>query len=430
MNSQKERVYLIGVFWGEENKDHFEETMIELRRLADTAELEVVETFSQHLNRPNTATYIGKGKLKEISSKAKSQNVHTLIFNNNLSPSQSRNISDNSRCNVVDHTELILDIFAKHAKTKQARLQVELAQLEYAITKLKRMWKHLSRIQGGIGFRGPGETQIEVDRREIRKKTQFLKMKLQEIEQTTHTKRKRRTEYISIALVGYTNAGKSTLFNKLTKEDLFTADQLFATLDATTRSLTLKDGEKFVITDTIGFIRQLPHKLIKSFHSTLMEVIEADLLLHIVDVSHPNVQELMQSVNNVLHELKIDDKNILVIFNKADLAQGNHFKFIHKSLINEYPDSVLISARTEEGFPELFQKIREFISKSKFEIEVKVPLDLPNLIEFIRRNGKVSEEILKPETNKLKMKVKIPRHLLANIKKQIQDYELKKYIES
>ncbi|MFC1898450.1 GTPase HflX, partial [Candidatus Cloacimonadota bacterium] len=230
MKRKQDKVFLIGVLWGEENKDHFADTMDELRRLTETAELEVVEVYIQQLKRPNTATYIGKGKLKEITYRAKSQQVHTLIFNNNLSPSQSRNISDISRCNVVDRTELILDIFAKHAQTRQAKLQVELAQLEYAFTKLKRMWKHLSRIQGGIGFRGPGETQIEVDRREIRKKTQLLKKRLKEIENTAQTKRNRRKKFISIALVGYTNAGKSTLFNKLTQEDRYTADQLFATL--------------------------------------------------------------------------------------------------------------------------------------------------------------------------------------------------------
>jgi len=430
MNSKRDKVFLIGVLWGDENRDHFEETMEEFRHLAETAELEVADIITQQLKRPNTTTYIGKGKLKEITSMAKSQHVHTLVFNNNLSPSQSRNISDSGRCNVVDRTELILDIFAKHAKTRQAKLQVELAQLEYAFTKLKRLWKHLSRIQGGIGFRGPGETQIEVDRREIRKRTQLLKKKLTEIENTAQTKRKRRKEFISIALVGYTNAGKSTLFNKLTREDRYTADKLFATLDATTRSLILPDSDKIVITDTIGFIRNIPHRLIKSFHSTLKEVIEADLLIHVVDVSHPNVLELMQSVHDVLQELKIEDKNILVVFNKADLAAGNHFKFILRHLITEFPDNVLISAKTEEGFPELYQKIREFIKISKFKIELSIPLHLDNLIEFIRDQGEISKEDFDEENNELKITVRISQHLLPNIKKQIQDYNLLKYIES
>lgn len=430
MNRQREKAFLIGVFWGDESKDHFDETMDELRRLSETAEVEVVEIFHQHLKRPNTATYIGKGKLQEIASKAKSQNVTTLIFNNNLSPSQSRNISDHSRCNVVDRTELILDIFALHASTKQARLQVELAQLEYAYTKLKRMWKHLSRIQGGIGFRGPGETQIEVDRREIRRKMKTLKQKLQEVEQTVHTKRKQRSNITSIALVGYTNAGKSTLFNKLTRENLFTADQLFATLDATTRAMTLKDGESFVLTDTIGFIRNLPHKLITSFHSTLMEVIEADLLLHVVDISQVNVRELMQSVHDVLQELKIEDKNILMVFNKADLVDGHHFKFVLKSIKVDYPDGVLISARTEEGLAELLEKIRHFVTTKRDEFELNIPLELTNLIEFIHYNGEVLEEMLNEENNELKMIVRISRQLLPNIKKQIHDFELKKYIES
>jgi GTPase len=430
MSKARDRVFLIGVFWGDENKDHFTESFEELQLLAKTANVEVIETFSQQLKKPNTATYIGKGKLKEIAAKAKSQKVRTLIFNNNLSPSQSRNISDTSRCNVVDRTELILDIFANHAQTKQAKLQVELAQLEYALTKLKRLWKHLSRIQGGIGFRGPGETQIEVDRREIRKKSQILKKRLKEIENTSKTKRKKRKEFISIALVGYTNAGKSTLFNKLTKENRYTADQLFATLDSTTRSLILKDGEKVVITDTIGFIRKLPHKLIESFHSTLTEVIEADLLLHVVDVSHPNVLELMESVNEVLQELKVDDKNILVVFNKSDLTAGNHFKFVKKLLMTEYPDNVLISAKTESGFDTLFERISEFIRRKDNEIIFYIPLELTNLIEFIHNNGVVLEESISYGGNDLKMNVRINRQFIPNINKQIDDFKLLKYIES
>ncbi len=428
MQKIKDKVFLVGVFWGKTSREHYDESMEELNHLAKTAEVEVVDSFVQSLKKPDTATYIGKGKLQEIKSIAQNSKVNTLIFNNNLSPSQSRNISDITGCNVVDRTELILDIFAKHARTRQAKLQVEVAQLEYAYTKLKRMWKHLSRIQGGIGFRGPGETQIEVDRRLIRKRISILKKKLKTIENTSLTKRKRRENIISITLVGYTNAGKSTLFNRLTKENRYTADQLFATLDSKTRSLHIDQSEKMVITDTIGFIRQLPHKLVTSFHSTLLEVIEADLLLNVVDVSHSNILELMDSVHSLLQDIGAADKNILVVFNKIDLVGGNHFLFLKKKLMLEYPDSIFISAKNGEGMEELIEKMSEFVIKKSVVITLEVPVKLSNLISFIYDNAEVLEEDFNPENNMRIVTIKIARQLLPNIKKQIEDFKLIKYI--
>jgi GTPase len=428
MNKEREKVFLVGVVWEGESKEQFEDSMNELRHLAKTADVEVIDSFIQSLKRPNTGTYVGKGKLQEIANLTKSKHVHTIIFNNNLSPSQSRNISDITRCNVVDRTEIILDIFAKHARTRQAKLQVELAQLEYAYTKLKRLWKHLSRIQGGIGFRGPGETQVEVDRREIRKKTQTLKKRLKDIESTARTKRKKRQNIIAVSLVGYTNAGKSTLFNKLAKENLYTADQLFATLDSTTRTIPLNFEHSLVITDTIGFIRKLPHKLITSFHSTLLDVIEADLLLHVVDISHPNVLELMKSVGHILDEIKVNNKNILVVFNKLDMMGGTHFKFIKKKLLADYPDSVFISAKSGEGIAKLRAKIMEFVNNQNNIIELQVPVGLPNLIAFIRKNAEIIGEKKNLKDNILTMQLKISRQLLPDIKKQIKNYNLIKYI--
>ncbi len=428
--SNNERVLLIGVTWGDESAEHFKESMEELRQLADTAGCEVIDTFSQAAKRPNTSTYVGKGKLHEIRNAATNFHVHTLIFNNNLSPSQSRNISDVSGCNVVDRTEIILDIFANHARTKQSKLQVELAQLEYAYTKLKRKWKHLSRIQGGIGFRGPGETQIEVDRREIRKKTTVLKKKIKNIEQVSLTKRNKRKDITSIALVGYTNAGKSTLFNKLTDESRYVADQLFATLDSKTRAIETESKEKVVITDTIGFICKLPHKLVSSFHSTLLEVLEADLLLHVVDVSYPNLLELIEAVEGVLQDIKVEQKSILIVFNKTDKVNGNHYLFTKKKLINKYPDSVFISAKTGEGIDKLHEKIEEFIQRSKKYIELEVPVDMQNLISFIHKNAEIIESNYNKTTNSQALKLKISRQLLEGIKKQIEDYKLLKFINN
>jgi len=425
-----ERVILVGVIWGDDSLEHFNESMEELRQLADTADCEVVDMFSQAAKRPNTSTYIGKGKLQEIKNAAASEHVHTLIFNNNLSPSQSRNISDISGCNVVDRTEIILDIFAKHAQTKQSKLQVELAQLEYAYTKLKGKWKHLSRIQGGIGFRGPGETQIEVDRREIRKKTSTLKKRIKNIEQVSLTKRNKRKNLTSIALVGYTNAGKSTLFNKLTSENRFTADQLFATLDSKTRAIAAEFGEKLVITDTIGFIRKLPHRLVSSFHSTLLEVLEADLLLHVVDVSQPNLFKYMEAVEGVLQEIKVDHKNILIVFNKADKMSGNHFLFMRKNLISKYRDSVFISAKTGDGIDQLLIKIEEFIQKRKKNIELEVPAEMQNLISFLHKNSEIIENKYNKSTNSHMFILKISGQLLEGIKKQIEDFNLLKFINN
>ena len=426
--SKNERVFLIGVTWGDESTEHFNESMKELHQLADTAGCEVISTFFQAAKRPNTSTYVGKGKLQEIKSAAGNSKVHTLIFNNNLSPSQSRNISDVSGCNVVDRTEIILDIFANHARTKQSKLQVELAQLEYAYTKLKRKWKHLSRIQGGIGFRGPGETQIEVDRREIRKKTTILKKKIKNIEQISLTKRNKRKDITSIALVGYTNAGKSTLFNLLTNENRYTADQLFATLDSKTRAIETESKENLVITDTIGFIRKLPHRLVSSFHSTLLEVLEADLLLHVVDVSYPNLLELMEAVEDVLQDIKIEQKNILIVFNKTDKMSGNHYLFIKKKLITKYPDSVFISAKTDEGIDQLYSKIEEFIQRSKKCVELEVPVEMQSLMSFLHKNAEIIENKYKKTTNSQALKLKISRQLLEGIKKQIEDFKLLKYI--
>ena len=426
--SKVDTVFLVGVYTGSQDREYYEETIDELSQLAKTAGVVVDEVYIQNLKRPNTATYIGKGKLKEIAGKAKSHKVKTLIFNSNLSPSQSRNISDITHCNVVDRTELILDIFAIHARTRQSKLQIELAQLEYSYTKLKNMWKHLSRIKGGIGFRGPGETQIEVDRREIRKRIALLKDKIDDINRNSITQRSKRKNITSISLVGYTNAGKSTLFNNLTHSERYTADQLFATLDPLTRSIHLPSGEKVVLTDTIGFIRNIPHRLISSFHSTLLDVLDADLLLHVVDVSHPNLMEYIDSVLSVLKEIGVDDKNIFTVFNKIDLMDGKFFAFLKKQLKRDFPDSIFISSKSGENQDKLISTIEEFLEKSNPEITFDIPMELTNLIEFIRKKGEVFDEKIINEKNIHLIRVKISRQLCPSIKKQINDHNFLKSI--
>ncbi len=425
---KKDRVFLVGVCCGEKSRDYFQETIEELKHLAETAGAEVINTYSQNLKSLDSSTYIKKGKISEIKNAAGQFKVETLIFNNDLTPSQSKNISDLTGCNVVDRTEIILAIFALHARTKQAKLQVELAQLEYSYTKLKHMWKHLSRIKGGIGFRGPGEKQLETDRRMIRKKTAVLKKKINAVEKTTVIKRNKRRNFVTIALVGYTNVGKSTIFNKLTREKRYIADQLFATLDSMSRILKLKSGEEAVITDTIGFIRKLPHKLISSFHSTLLEVIEADLLLHVVDISNPYLFDQIDAVDNVLQGLGAADKNVIYVFNKIDKMQSNYYSFLKKKIMRTYIDAVFISAREDLGFERLFDKIEEYFLRRKVDLEVIIPVEMQSLISFMYDKTEILTEKLDRNKENYILKVKTTRQLYSSIQKQIDDYKLKQYI--
>lgn len=356
--------------------------------------------------------------------------VHTLIFNENLSPSQARNLANQTRCNVVDRTELILDIFARHARTKQAKLQVELAQLEYAYSRLKNQWKHLSRIQGGIGFRGPGEKQIEVDRREINTRISILKNKLASISKTAETKRKSREEAINVSLVGYTNSGKSTLFNLLTRDERYTANKLFATLDSKSRKVVLPDDSEIVLSDTIGFIENIPHNLIESFNSTLLDVQTADLLLHVVDATNPRMFEQMRSVNIVLKDLGVDEKNILLVFNKIDLLEGISFSFLKKRIKNEHPDCVFISALTSEGKDNLLSQLSYFISARNNLRRIVVPESLSELLNFIRESGTIHEEEYDEKNKQHKLDVNLSDKIYKSVISQIEKFHLLNYINS
>ena len=304
--------------------DRVIEYLDELEFLAETAGGFTVKRFTQRLDRPDIRTFVGKGKMEEIIAFIKENNIQIAIFDDELTPSQLRNIEKIIGCRVLDRTNLILDIFAKRARTAQAKVQVELAQYRYLLPRLTRMWTHLEKQAGGIGARGPGESEIETDRRVIREKLSRLREKLTEIEKQTVTQRKRRADVVRVALVGYTNVGKSTLMNLLAKSDVFAENKLFATLDTTVRKVVI-DRIPFLLSDTVGFIRKLPHDLIESFKSTLDEVREADILVHVVDISHPNFEDHIHVVNETLQDLKAIDKPILLVFNKIDA-----FTFIQK----------------------------------------------------------------------------------------------------
>ena len=312
-----ENTILIGVITQDQDKEKSKEYLDELEFLTTTAGGVVVKRFTQNLDTPNPKTFLGSGKIKEVLNFIDAVKVQTVIFDDELSPAQERNISKIFNCKILDRTNLILDIFAQRATTSYARTQVELAQCQYLLPRLKGMWTHLERQKGGIGMRGPGETEIETDRRIVRDKISLLKKKIKTIDKQMHVQRGNRGKMIRVALVGYTNVGKSTLMNVLSKSKVFAEDKLFATLDTTVRKVVVKNLP-FLMSDTVGFIRKLPTQLIESFKSTLDEVREADLLIHVVDISHSNFEEHVESVNKILEEIKSSDKPTIMVFNKID----------------------------------------------------------------------------------------------------------------
>lgn len=321
---EEERAVLVGLVQKDQTPEQVEEYLDELAFLALTAGAITVKRFTQKMERPDSKTFVGKGKLEEIKNYVLSKNIGIVIFDDELTGSQIINIESELKTRTVDRSDLILDIFASRARTAQAKVQVELAQYQYILPRLKGMWKHLERQGGGIGSRGPGETEIETDRRIVKDKIALLRKRLIEIDKQAFTQRKERGEFIRVALVGYTNVGKSTLMTLLSKSDVFAENKLFATLDTTTRKVVF-ENTPFLLSDTVGFIRKLPHHLVESFKSTLDEVREADVLLHVVDASHIQYEEQIGVVNKTLQELKAFDKPIITIFNKMDLYEEKYF---------------------------------------------------------------------------------------------------------
>ncbi|WP_163716272.1 GTPase HflX [Mangrovibacterium lignilyticum] len=334
---QQETAVLVGLINKDQDERQAQEYLDELEFLADTAGAVVKKQFFQRLDVPNFATFVGSGKLEEIQNYIKIHEIDSVIFDDELSPTQLRNIERELQCKVLDRTNLILDIFAKRAQTAHAKTQVELAQYQYMLPRLTRMWTHLERQRGGIGMRGPGETQIETDRRIILDKIARLKEQLIKIDKQKATQRKNRGKLVRVALVGYTNVGKSTIMNMMAKSEVFAENKLFATLDTTVRKVVI-GNIPFLLSDTVGFIRKLPHGLVESFKSTLDEVREADLLVHVVDISHPGFEEQIDTVNQTLSEIDTGNKPTIYVFNKIDA-----FDYVHK----EEDD---LSPKTKENY--------------------------------------------------------------------------------
>jgi GTP-binding protein HflX len=319
-----EKAVLVGVIHREQTDRQVEEYLDELAFLAETAGAKAVKRFTQRLQHPDSKTYIGKGKLEEIQKYIQGKDIRVLIFDDELTGAQITNIEKAVNVKTIDRSDLILDIFARRAKTAQARAQVELAQYQYILPRLRGMWKHLERLGGGIGTRGPGESEIETDRRIVREKISLLRRRLSEIDKQAFTQRKERGEFIRVALVGYTNVGKSTIMNLISKSGVLAENKLFATLDTTTRKVVF-ETTPFLMSDTVGFIRKLPHHLVESFKSTLDEVKESDILMHVVDISHPRYEEQINVVNATLQDMGCHDKPMITIFNKMDLYEQQTF---------------------------------------------------------------------------------------------------------
>jgi GTP-binding protein HflX len=378
INNKKETAVLIGVLLPSQNEEQLREYLDELAFLAETAGAICAKRFTQRLPHPDISTFVGKGKLNEIMEYIEKNKIDIAIFDDELSGSQIRNIEKVLKCRVLDRNNLILDIFAKRARTAQSKVQVELAQYEYMLPRLTRMWTHLEKQRGGIGMRGPGEAEIETDRRVIRDKLSRLKEKLRVIDKQNITQRKQRGQMVRVALVGYTNVGKSTLMNLLSKADVFAENKLFATLDTTVRKIVW-DNIPFLLSDTVGFIRKLPHSLVESFKSTLDEVREADILVHVVDISHHNFEEQIDVVNGTLHEIGASEKPTIIVFNKIDAfhhTEKEHDDLTPKTkenvtleeLKNSWiakgnRESVFISAVKKQNITELREKILERVKE-------------------------------------------------------------------
>jgi GTP-binding protein HflX len=406
--TRPEKVFLVGVELKSRNGTDTRELLAELAELAQTAGAEVVGDGVQKLDAIAPATFIGKGKAGEFSDFCKRNGVDTVIFDDELSPAQSRNLEKIFNCKILDRTSLILDIFAQRARTREGKLQIELAQLQHLLPRLTRFWGHLSRQAGGIGMRGgEGESQLEADRRKVQERIDTISRDLDLVRRRRATQRagRQRSQWPLASIVGYTNAGKSTLLNALTGADVLAKDILFATLDPTTRRLKLPTNQNVLLTDTVGFIRKLPHGLVEAFKATLEEVIQADLLLHVVDISHPQAAEQIAAVNTVLEEIGAGEKSVLMVFNKIDRAKGGS-TMAH--LKEKYPHAVEISAKTGEGIAHLLGEIGTQLRPKREFLELHIPHERAEVIARLHKVGQVIERRYNGKSAKIK--ARIPPH--------------------
>ena len=409
-----ERALLIGLEKQGVSKWDLQDSLEELAELANSAGAEVVDTVTQKLDRPTAPYYIGKGKAESLKPALHDRQVTSVIFDDELSPAQGRNLENLLSRKVLDRTQLILDIFAQRARSREGRLQIELAQLQYLLPRLTRMWHHLSRQTGGIGTRGPGETQLEVDRRRVQERIARLERELESVRKTRAVQRqgRKRHQWPVAAVVGYTNAGKSTLLNLLTGADVVAENKLFATLDPTTRSFVLPNKQRVLLTDTVGFLRKLPHTLIESFKATLEEVSEADLLIHIVDLAHTRVDDQIEAVEGVIKELDAFGKQTLIVFNKIDNLQNRE---LIETYLRRFPGSVAISARTGEGVNKLVHALQDALSAWRLRSRFKIPASQSALIAEIHRVGHVLE--LKYEGNEAIVVAHVPPELAQKLER-------------
>lgn len=408
------RAILVGVKLRDNLMHEIEESLQELRQLAETAGIEVVCETIQSRNMPNPTYFIGEGKVDEIKPLIEALNADAIIFDEELSPGQNRNLERVFDVPTIDRTGLILQVFAQRALTKEARLQVALAQLEYALPRLTRMWTHLSRLAtgggGGRRLRGPGETQLEMDRRWVRRNIGNVRKALKAVEKQRHVQRRNRSEKVKVSLVGYTNAGKSTLFNVLTGEGVLAEDKLFATLDSTTRKVNLPQKQQILLSDTVGFIKKLPHQLVEAFKATLEEISEADLLLHVVDVSHPEAEAQIAAVNVVLEELNATDIPMFMVLNKIDKLNCEEGLRILKS---QYPEALPISAQRGDGIAELRDALAHRFGEQGMNLSFSIPYTEGQALDLLYKHGTVFNTEYAAEA--VHVDVRLPERYLKSV---------------
>lgn len=398
----------------EMSRDLADEHLLELGRLTDTAGGEVVGTLVQRIDAPHPRFYIGEGKARELAALVEECEGNLVVFDEELSPAQGKNLEQLLDVRVMDRSELILDIFATRARSSEARMQVELAQLQYLLPRLRRMWTHLSRIRGGIGLRGPGETQLETDRRLIGLRISDLRRKLKAVAKARAVQRKSREGHFRASLVGYTNAGKSSLLKALSGADIFVEDRLFATLDSATRSVELGSGYEALITDTVGFIRKLPHHLVASFRSTLEEAQEADVLLHVIDASHPDWEEQRAVVLEVLGDLELDELDKVLVFNKVDRISADEQESLTRRIRSlESTPAVFVSALQPESLEALRETLRARVRGRLAEVVVRIPFADGEAIATVYREGEVTERT--DEQQGVSLTARLPRSLVGRL---------------